>query len=334
MKPHGWVLMALLAGGLAVGGWYALASMRAQSPRSARHGAPAGPGGAPARTMAKLEPPGDAAASGSQPQALPRATWTARFNQSGDYRAFIDAALPYALRGDGRAAYYIGEAVARCAWAVKQFRGAPDPEAQLNQELDAMAKAPQWARDAVAARARRCMGLAQDDPFAQLPQRDGGYGATYWYDTALAADDALAQVRVVTVALADTEGLKNAERTARLAAIQSNLHAALSSGDPEALYKVGMLAADGRYSQDPLGGVAIALAACELGRDCSAESSDNAFAACNVSGACPPHATLFDVMQRSLGAAKYAEIYARAQQIKASMLANDWPSVESALRLQ
>ena len=105
------------------------------------------------------------------------------------------------------------------------------------------------------------------------------------------------------------------------------------SGDPDALYLAGMLLADPRYSSDALNGIAVALAACELGRDCSADNPENSFHNCGVSGACPADADFVYYLQQSLGPSAYAQVYARAQQVKQSVQAGDWDAVMAVLKI-
>jgi hypothetical protein len=138
------------------------------------------PAAAPAReTMASTAPDhraGDDHTIKKNATSTAAATWTAKFRSSDDYLKFVIDALPAARSGDGRAAWYIGEALASCALVMKTYRGGADPEAQLNQELANMPKAPQWGRDLLAQKTHRCLGLAGEDPFAGLPPREGVTG--------------------------------------------------------------------------------------------------------------------------------------------------------------
>jgi hypothetical protein len=276
----------------------------------------------------------DAAAVSSKPAAK---QWGAQFKASNDYRAFISDALPAALAGDGRAALYIGDAVSRCALVVKLYRGSEDPEAQLNQELAAMTNAPQWGKDLRAARTRQCLPLAKEDPFAQLPAVDGGYTSKYWFAQALADGDALAQGRVAGDLLSDiaaAKSMSDSDRAAKLKATDENLRAAVESGDPDVLFGIGMLLADGRYSADPLNGLAVALAACELGHDCSAKNPDNSFSNCALSGACPADADLTYYLQKSLDPDQYSKAYALSQTIQNAVQQGDWETVMGYLKVR
>jgi hypothetical protein len=264
------------------------------------------------------------------------AAWTAKFRSSDNYLKFVIEALPAAQNGDGRAAWYIGEALTSCALVMKTYLGSADPEAQLNQELANMTKAPQWARDLQAQTTRRCMGLARADPFENLPQRDNGYTSSYWHDLALTDGDPLAQEQAAKDALAAisvARDMSDEARTDKINLGERDLRAAVESGDPDALYAAGMLLANPRYSSNSLNGIAVALASCDLGHDCSADNPDNAFYNCKLSGSCPANADYAYFVQQSLGPEQYAQVYAHAQEIKQSVQAQDWDAVLANLKI-
>jgi hypothetical protein len=119
----------------------------------------------------------------------------------------------------------------------------------------------------------------------------------------------------------------------KLRAIDTNVRAAVESGDADALFGAGELLADGRYSSNPLNALAVSLAACDLGHDCSADNPENAFANCKFSGACPPDANFAYFLQQSLGAENYAKVYARAQEVKQLIEAGDWDAVLANLKV-
>lgn len=262
------------------------------------------------------------------------ADWTARFRASDDHLKFVKDALPAAVSGDGRAAWYVKSALSSCALVMSTYHGSADPQAKLQQQLENMPNAPQWARDVIEKQTRRCLGLAQQDPFAGLPYRQGGYPSSYWYEQAVADGDPLALEQRAADAIATisvTQSLSDTEKAKQLEAGQTNMRAAVQSGDPDALYYAGSLLSDARYSSNPLNGIAVALAACDLGHDCSASNPENAFSNCKLSGACPADADYAYFLQQSLGADKYAWVYSRAQEIVQAGRAGDWDFVLSGL---
>jgi hypothetical protein len=262
------------------------------------------------------------------------AEWWARFRASNDYLKFVKDALPAAVRGDGRAAWYVKEALSSCALVIRTYHGSTDPQAKLQQQLENMPNAPQWARDVIAERTRRCIGLSQQDPFDGLPERQGGYPSNYWYEQAVADGDPLAKEQTAADAIAAVSVSKNlseTEKAKQIEAVQTNLRAAVQTGDPDALFFAGSLLSDARYSNNPLNGIAVALAACDLGHDCSASNPENAFSNCKLSGACPADADYAYFLQQSLGSDKYAWVYSRALELAQAGRAGNWDSVLAAL---
>jgi hypothetical protein len=323
-----WILISSIIAALALVAFVTLNRTRARSSVSATVSA----------THSAARRGGASSNSAINPDSGPNRTrmdtspsnWTAKFQAADDYLKFVKDAVPAAQSGDGRASWYIGEALRSCALVMRTYRGSEDPETQLNQELASMPKAPQWARDLLAKKTHRCLGLARQDPFEGLPNREGGYPSSYWYSQALADGEPLAQEQAAADAIATvsvTRGMSEPEKASTLQAAQANLQAAVESGDPTALYRVGILLSDPRFSTNPLNGTAVALAACNLDQDCSANNPDNPFFNCKLSGACPADADFAYYLQQNLGPATYAQVDAHAQQIKQAIQAGDWSTV-------
>lgn len=220
---------------------------------------------------------------------------------------------------------------------MHDYAHSTDPEAQLQEQLSSIPNAPQWARDRIERKTRRCLALATHDPFAGLPARKGGYGSSYWYAQALTDGDPLAQEQAAADALAKIDVAQNMPEPAKrelLDVATEHLRAAVESGDPTALYAAGMLLSNGRYTSEPLNGVAVSLAACDLGYDCSAGNPQNVFSNCRLSGDCPADASYAYYLQQSLGPAKYAQVYAHAMDIEQSVRDGDWNAVMKTLTVK
>lgn len=275
------------------------------------------------------EAPESRAPAQGQPSVTP-AQWTAKFHSSQDYRDFVVDALPRAMSGDGRAAWYIGQAVVSCVLVTREYHRGVDPQAQIRQQLDNMVKAPQWIRDLGAERTNRCASLAKNDPFGGLPQREGGYSSAYWYELALADKDPLAEEHAAAEAVATitvTKDLSEDAKALQLRIVNTNVRESVESADPDALFYAGTLLSDPRYSNDPLNGIAVAPAACDLGHDCSADNPENPFYNCKLSGECPSSADYAYFLQKSLGPDRYSQIYAHAQEIEQSVRSGEWDAV-------
>jgi hypothetical protein len=327
MRKSRWVASIVVVGVLAVSAFLAFPRGFAPSKRSEPAARPVG--AQQAHSAATSEPainrPGSEASSGAT-----AAQWTAKFHASSDYRKFVADALPSATSGDGRAAWYIGQALTSCTLVVKDYRRTPNPEELIRRQLERSVNAPQWIRDLEVEKTNRCLGLAQSDPLEGLPHRDGGYPSAYWRNLALADKDPLAEAQAAADAIATisvTQGMSEEAKTVQVRVVDANIRALVQSGDPDALYYAGTLLSDPRYSSNSMNGIAVALAACDLGHDCSADNPENPFYNCKLSGECPSGADYAYFLQQSLGAGKYSQIYAHAQEIVQSVRSGEWDVV-------
>jgi hypothetical protein len=213
---------------------------------------------------------------------------------------------------------------------VRDYRRSGDAQELIRRQLERNVNAPQWVRDLAVEKTNRCLGLAQSDPTEGLPHRDGGYSFAYWNKLALADKDPLAEAQAAAEAIATiavTNGISAEAKAEQLRVVDTNVRALVQSGDPDALYYAGMLLSDPRFSSNSLNGIAVALAACDLGHDCSADNPENPSYNCKLSGECPSGADYAYFLQQSLGPGKYSQIYARAQEIVQSVRSGEWDVV-------
>jgi len=181
----------------------------------------------------------------------------------------------------------------------------------------------------------RCAQLAKDDPFSDLPARAGGYrNAAFWAAMALADGDPLAQVHQAVIDVENASYASASNRAASMEEAQNLLSYVAKSQDPDALHVAGQMLMDGWYSSDPLRGVAISLAACDLGYDCSANNPGNSFAVCRESGACPTDADYAYYVQQSLGPERFGTAYSEAQAFKDLLARGDWNGIAIYIALK
>src|SRR5262249_26275022 len=150
-------------------------------------------------------------------------------------------------------------------------------------------KGPQWMRDQEFDRFRRCSGTINADPFASLPAPSGEYASPhYWFDMAVKDGDPLAAADRAVQDLAAVGFEKSPElKAATTQRVQEVFASAVGSGDPAAIFRVGVALISGNAAADRVNAAAVTLAACNLGYDCSANNPDNPFSNCRLSGACP-----------------------------------------------
>ncbi|MEO7206599.1 MAG: hypothetical protein ABI356_09585 [Steroidobacteraceae bacterium] len=245
-------------------------------------------------------------------------------------RAAFDAVINH----DGRAAYYVGEALRGCALVLLQIIQDPAFANNFDDEYAKMApKAPDWARVKARREFDRCAPLATADTFAALPSRQNGYGkAAFWSELALSENDPLAKAHQAYSIVIGSTG-KPANGAFLLQQAQQYLDDVAKSGDTSALFLAGQLLSSGQGSSNPLRGVAISLAACDLGYDCSANNPANSFYACKESGGCPADADYSFYMQTTLGARDFATAYSISQTFKDLLARQDWDGLASLMKL-
>lgn len=266
--------------------------------------------------------------------------WLNEMSHSDDMYASISHALPSALQGDGRAAWSISEAMGRCAGVNAIFHGATDPATLRVLEVERghmSPNNPQWIHDVNDEMAKMCSKLATTDPFAALPPRAGGYTITYWRKLALAEGDGLAVVEAATTSVAvgiDWSKELTPAEIETLQTSQAKLQAAVSSADPAVLFRVGMNLTDGQIAVDIRDGVALALAGCEMGFDCSANNPMLPWHNCQYSGECPANADFKYFMQTTGLASQYGEVYQHALEIEQGLQQGDSSAAAAAVRLR
>lgn len=244
------------------------------------------------KTSAPAQPGAHAApASGVTP-----ADWRARFDKANDYLRFVKEALPAAQAGDGRAAFYIAAALHQCP-------------------LDAVAAGLQLPQ--------RCLGLAKEG----VP---GDHDSTYWFAQALGDGDPLAQADAARGAVGDVMAdpqMPGNQQAAKLKIAQDYLRAAVASGDLDALWSAGQTLSSPVFAPDTLRGVAVALASCELGRDCSANNPEDPAHECVVAGTCSPNGDYAYMLQQSLGQERYAQVNTQMRKVVQAERAGDTQAV-------
>jgi hypothetical protein len=237
--------------------------------------------------------------------------WYRLMLSSPDRYTFIKEAAPAALKGDGRAAWLIGDALMDCIGDIVAVKRGEDPAEQLQQLLQQYAQVgnPEWMAEMQRQRFERCKKLATTDPFAGLPPHEGDYmRPRYWWDRGANSDDPGAQARGAVE--------KFVTGKASEAQAQAAIDKAVQSGDPMALFAVGFALSDLHWSSDTTRGNAIALAACELGYDCSADNPAMLIHTCKYSNDCGGITDFAEWLAANIGPDRYGEAYAQAQELK------------------
>jgi hypothetical protein len=181
--------------------------------------------------------------------------------------------------------------------------------------------------------ALRCGRLLTEDPFAGYDVPDDAKDFRFWADRAVESGDPLAVMnRLFDTAVGRSRTGDDAERTFRERSL-GDLRRVVFSGSGAALFRLGGLLSHPSIVADPADGYAWSVAACESGYDCSNANPEVGFG-CVERGTCELGSTFLDVLQRDLGAGKYATIYAKAQDIQYRIKTSDWDGLQQYLEVK
>lgn len=269
----------------------------------------------------------------------PAANWDEEFRTSKDYFSLIAKAAKAALNGDGRAAYYVSMKELECLFLAQQYGTAANPEETFNQAMAARTtQFPPEMLERKREQFRACAGFYKagdakgNDVFANLPPQEGGYRSNrYWMALAYQYGDPLAQIDHAGASI----GGPLTPNHAAMPSAQADINQAIGSGDPEAIYRAGILISNGLYVET-FQGYALMLAACDLGYDCTAKNPQGyfPFGDCAAMGMCQAGSTVSDWIAENIGAEGYAKAYARAQQIKDALTQGDTRALQQFAKLK
>lgn len=293
----------------------------------------AAPSAATGTTLAS-EPP--RAPDKPEPHQNTPAAEVHKVTSSSDPFEFVRALAKSAYDGDGRAQFLIGRELDKCEMTLSFLRKREgDPETILWSLSD------NWSEEMKqrsVAEYRRCARLLKEDPFAELPPRNGGYPFQYWQQRAAQTDYPLAvtQRTLPQLMLPPADGVERPDTPESRKAREELLHdltKATASGDPDVALTIGMRQS---WVEDPAGktaGSAWMLAACRLGADCGADSKVFPMFMCYD----PAHPTCdkdFDVplsVSYGLSPESYAEAYAQSQVVEEALRSKDPATIQSML---
>jgi len=263
----------------------------------------------------------------SAPSAAP--DWQSLFSSSRDYFAFVKRAAGPAVHGDGMAALYVSRAVLLCQLQVALYGHARDPLAALQNSLSEQGHMPEFAAAEAQHEFDLCKGFFGRNAFASLPPRAGSYlSYTYWYGVAYKDHNPVAEVLHVVEEL---PAIGNGEDSQTVVRARTALISAVSSGNPEAVFRVGALLLNG-HGANMMDAYAIAIAGCDLGYNCSSSNS-LIFGDCATAGTCASGEEFSDRVTKEIGANGYANAYAKAQQLEAAISQGDTRAIAKFVEL-
>jgi hypothetical protein len=274
----------------------------------------------------------DVAAPMAPEASSERRDWLRIYERAEDDFSLAQELAAAAVNGDARAQYVLGDLLLRCE--VHKRGLAPYKEATVAARVEAhLATLPhgsERSRRSFRREVSRCERLFSEDPFVGRDLPEEAKRFRYWSDRALASGDPLAVIDRATRSVASRA---STDKATLRESLLNDVQQVVFSGDAAALFAVGGIFSHPSVVADPTHGYAWQIAACELGYDCSKANPTLGFG-CAADGTCLAGETHLDIMQRDLGAAKYAAIYARAQDIKYKIGANDWDGLQQHLEVK
>jgi hypothetical protein len=260
--------------------------------------------------------------------------WLRSRQESADDFALAEELAAAALQGDARAHYVLGELLLRCEVSKRTL--APYQDAAVADRMERYiadnAIALEHSRQALRTEVSRCARLFSADPFAQFDLPAEARDFRYWAKRAVDLGDPIA-VMDRTLRLAAGRGVSDDSEQELRQALLGDVRVAVDSREPAALFMVGTLFSQPAITTSSEVGLAWHVAACEAGYDCSNSNPDFGFG-CIQAGTCVAGLTYTDIIQRDLGAAKFARIYADAQDIQYKISTNDWDGLQKYLEIR
>jgi hypothetical protein len=260
--------------------------------------------------------------------------WLRRFNESNDDFALAQEMVVAAVDGDARAEYLLGKLLLRCeVWkrTLAQYEGSATD--RIERYVAAM-KSPDYYRHKSRDEAMRCAKLFSASPFEGYGLPNEALDFKYWSNRAIESKDPVAVMERSVLSMPGDRSNDPLTKRSFRDGLFADVRVAVASGNPEALFMVGGLFMNPHLVANPEHGYAWVVAACELGYDCADSNPGRGGAGCVEAGVCVEGHGMLDVLQRDLGAAKYAAIYANAQDIQYKIKTGDWDGLQQYLRLR
>jgi hypothetical protein len=311
-----WVFVPVLAVVAAVGAWF---SLREPSPLAALPEAKAKSAEASESPRAlRQEPPLHDA-----PRIEER-----KVSSTSDPFEFIRGLARSAYEGDGRAQFLVSRELDRCEMTLSLVRKESDPEGSIWAR-------PTWSqtmKERDIAEYRRCVRLMKEDPFADLPPRNGGYTFQYWMQRSVQAGYPMAVAERSLTDLLRTPGDATVAANLRTVSLDKLSKAAVS-GEPDVALTIGFRNFGAEDAARNTSGAAWMLAACRMGADCDSNSKIFPFWMCEDPDFpnCARDGNVELAMSASLKPGQYAEAYAQSQGVEEALRSRDEATIRTLL---
>lgn len=240
--------------------------------------------------------------------------WDERFHAADDMVAFMNQAREAAESGDAVAAWMMFESIIRCLGPMRAIsRG----EQAVQEHLKPGGMA--YHDERTVRDFHRCRGVL--DAFAgehASPDDYMRFSIQHWRQTALELGSPRARMDAVVSLMMRLEDSRDTiDIAGTIKDVRSHVRQIVQSDDALALTQLGLRLSQGDVSKDWRYGMAMFLAGCEMGYDCSADNPNSMWAICRRHPEnCSPDSSFRGELEASLPAKKYAQVDALAEQFK------------------
>jgi hypothetical protein len=179
----------------------------------------------------------------------------------------------------------------------------------------------------------RCAAVASSPEFAAWPLTDGRLTVDYWQQTGQRLKDPVFigwEAGEELSVLATTEG---ATRASLKKSITENIRQVMRSDDAAGWMNLGSMALSDRFSSDPSYGLALILASCERGYDCTNANPNNLLLNCEFNANCAAATTLAEQFNQHYPPEVNARARAHLLELQSFIQEGDWARIEGFIPL-
>jgi len=288
--------------------------------------ATAAPGSAP--SISQPAPATTHQAAVSQAKRSP-AEWQRMLGTSQGIVAAFASAVEAAEAGDFGALRELHWLVTECAPLFGYVRRGGTREQFLQQQSLYL---PPGGRELLESNYDRCAAIALAPEFAKWSENHGPLDHEYWELEGEKLGDPMFTSFEVANFVDELSRAKGEDRELLKSSIGEDVRKVLRSGDGTAWYDLGMRALSDQVGADPSYGLALILAACERGYDCSSVNRHNLALNCGMNTNCSANS-----LEEAFNQQYPADVNARARthllELQLLLQQGDWARIERFLPL-
>ena len=272
---------------------------------------------------------GSAAAAAITRPKLSPAEWQRMLTSTQGIVDAFASAVQAAEAGDFGALREVHWLVTECAPIFSFARGGGKRDEFMQGQAQDL---PPGGREQLEAKYERCAAIAHAPRFATWSEADGQLGHQYWERVGETVGDPMFTSFEVANFVDELSRARGADRELLESSIDEDVRAVLRSGDGTAWYDLGMRALSDKMGADPSYGLALILAACERGHDCTRANRHNLELNCGMNPDCSAN-SLEEAFTQRFPADVNARAHARLLELRLLIQQGDWAKIERFLPL-